>query len=188
MIGYDVFINNGVEAFSTEGKTITVNEATIKCDSDFLAHHMHLHNQLIPESVAKEVLSQFAICAAELMGQGYQIQFKNGNDVVMRLYPDIHIKGGNINLTRAQELDPTVTEITTENAGDLVTKAGVTIRAKAECESKFTELLHATKSSLQRGKIVERAKVMRKDSTNESNTGNNNSGDNGGEGGGANNE
>ena len=30
----------------------------------------------------------------------------------MRLYADIHIKGGNINLARAKELDPSVTEIT----------------------------------------------------------------------------
>ena len=61
------------------------------------------------------------------MAMGYAVVLKNGNDAALRIYPDIHIKGGNINLARAKELDPTVTDLTLENAGDLATKAGVTV-------------------------------------------------------------
>ncbi len=32
------------------------------------------------------------------MAMGFAIQFKNGQDVLMRIYPDVHLKGGNINL------------------------------------------------------------------------------------------
>ena len=74
------------------------------------------------------------------MAMGYAVVLKNGNDA-LRIYPDASRAGGNINLCCAKELDPTVTDLTLENAGDLATKAGVTVRAKAECESKFTELL-----------------------------------------------
>ena len=164
MLKYNGYVNNGVEAFGTEGKTVSVNEIVDTCDSKFLAHHISSHNALIPEQVAYNVLENFAVVAAELMAQGMAIQFKNGNDVVMRIYPDIHVKGGNINLARAQELIPGTTEITTENAGALIDKAGVTVRAKAECEQKFTELLLDQKASLQRVNIIEKAKVMRKDS------------------------
>ncbi|MBR0540449.1 MAG: hypothetical protein IJK36_09555 [Bacteroidales bacterium] len=94
---------------------------------------------------------------------GFAIQLKNGNDVAMRFYPDIHVKGGNINLARARELDPTVAELTLENAGALVDKAGVTVRAKAECEQKFTDLLLSMGASVQRKEVVEKAKVTRTD-------------------------
>ena len=102
------------------------------------------------------------------MSQGFAIQFLSGNDVAMRIYPDIHVKGGNINLARAQELIPGTTEITAENAGDLVSRAGVTVRAKAECEQKFTEMLMAESSGIQRKEIIEKARVVRKDSNGDS--------------------
>ena len=75
------------------------------------------------------------------------------------------MKGGNINLVRAKELDPTVTELTKENAGDLVNKAGVVVRAKAECEPKFTELLLYMGAGISRKDVIERAMVARKDDT-----------------------
>lgn len=160
MVEYNVQVNNGVEAFGTEGKTISVNEVVKTVDSKFLAHHIAMHNSLIPEQVAADVLQNFSVVAAELMAQGMAIQFKNNQDVVMRLYPDVKIKGGNINLIRAKELDSTVTEITTENAAGLVAKAGVIVRAYAECEQKFNDLLKAQGVSVQLKDVVEKAKVM----------------------------
>lgn len=56
-----------------------------------------------------------------------------------------------------------MTELTLENAGSLVDKAGVTVRAKAECEQKFTELLLSMGASVNRKEVVEKAKVERKD-------------------------
>ena len=47
------------------------------------------------------------------------------------------------------------------NAGALVDKAGVTVRAKAECEQKFTELLLSMGASVNRKEMVEKAKVVR---------------------------
>ena len=160
---YDIQINNGVEAFGTAGqKTITVNESVKTVDAKFLAHYISLHNPTIPQQTAESVLANFVECSAELMAQGNAIQLKNGQDVAMRLYPDIHIKGGNINLERARQLDPSVTEITTENATQLVQKAGVTVRAYAEVEQKFTDLLLAQGASVTAsGKITEKAAVQR---------------------------
>ncbi|MBQ7181922.1 MAG: hypothetical protein IJR87_11630 [Bacteroidaceae bacterium] len=164
MIQYKVYLNNGIEAFGIDQKTITVNEMVQTCGTDDLAREISHKNPLIPVQVAESVLQNFCEAAAQLMAMGFAIQLKNGNDVALRIYPDIHVKGGNINLARAKELDPTVTELTLENAGDLVSKAGVTVRAKAECQRKFTELLMSMNPSVIRNDVVERAKVLRTDS------------------------
>ena len=169
MFHYNIQINNGNEAFGTEGKTITVNEVIQTADLKALSREINHENMLIPVQVAESVLQNFAKAAVNLMSQGFAIQFKSGDDVIMRIYPDMHIKGGNINLARAQELIPGTTEITKENAGDLVTKAGVSVRAYAECGRKFTEMLLAESSGIQRNEIIEKDRVMRKDGTEETN-------------------
>lgn len=172
MIKYDVQLNQGNEALQT-GKTITANELLLTCDEKALAREIHHQNQLIPEDVAASVLGYFGKAAAQLMAMGFAIQFKQGQDVLMRIYPDVHLKGGNINLERAKQLDPTVTELTLENAGDLATKAGVTVRVRCESEVKFTELLNAEGYSIERNSIKEAAYVAKKgsDATGDDNTG-----------------
>ena len=164
MIKYDVQLNNGVEAFGT-GKTITANEVLLTCDEKALAREIHHQNSLIPEDVAASVLGYFGKAASQLMAMGFAIQFKNGQDVLMRIYPDIHLKGGNINLERAKQLDPTVTDLTLENAGDLATKAGVSVRVRCESEVKFTELLQTEGFSIERNSVKEAAYVAKKGST-----------------------
>lgn len=160
---YSVSLNLGNEYIGANEKTITANEVVETVDEQALAREISHENPLIPEQVAKAVLENFCKAAASLMSMGFAIQLKNGKDVALRLYPDIHVKGGNINLSRARELDPTVTELTLQNAGALVDKAGVTVRAKAECEQKFTELLLSMGASVQRKEVVEKAKVTRAD-------------------------
>lgn len=160
---YQVWLNQGNEAIGS-GKTITANEIVETADEKALAREIHHLNQLIPEQVAEAVLANFCAAAAQLMAMGYAVVLKNGNDDALRIYPDIKIKGGNINLARAKELDPSVSELKMENAGDLALKAGVTVRAKAECEAKFTELLLAQGASVERKAVVEKAFVARKGS------------------------
>lgn len=162
MIKYQISVNQGNEALGTT-KSISANEFVETVDEQALAREIHHLNALIPEQVAASVLQNFCQAAAQLMAMGYAVVLKNGNDAAIRIYPDIHIKGGNINLARAKELDPTVTDLTKENAGDLVTKAGVTVRAKAECEKKMTDLLIGAGISLERKEVVERAYVARKE-------------------------
>ena len=178
---YTISINNGVEAFGTAGqKTITVNEELKTVDAKFLAHYISLHNPTIPQQTAQSVLENFVECAAELMAQGNAIQLKNGQDVALRLYGDIHIKGGNINLQRARELMPGLTEITPENAQELVNRAGITVRAYAEVEQKFTDLLLAQGASVtSSGRVVEKATVARKDGTDGGSSDDNGNGENG---------
>ena len=158
---YQGQLNLGNAALGTE-KTITANEIVDTVDLKALAREIHHQNELIPAQVAENVLENFAQAAAELMAMGFAIQFRKGNDVFMRIYPDIHVKGGNINLARAKQLDPTVTELTLENAGALIDKAGgVTVRVRAEVEKKFTDLLMQETSSVERKGIVEKAYVER---------------------------
>jgi len=161
MIKYDVQLNQGNEALQT-GKTITANELLLTCDEKALAREIHHQNSLIPEDVAASVLGYFGKAAAQLMAMGFAIQFKNGQDVLMRIYPDIHLKGGNINLERAKQLDPTVTDLTLENAGELATKAGITVRVRCESEVKFTELLQTEGFSIERNSVKELAYVAKK--------------------------
>ena len=163
---YNVSLNQGNEALGS-GKSITVNEVLNTVDEHALAHHIHLHNQLIPEQVAESVLQNFIDAAAELMSMGFAIQLRNKQDVALRIYPDIHVKGGNITLEKAREIDPTVTDLTLENAGELVSRVGVTVRARAEVEQKFTDLLLSQGASLERKEVVERAYVQKKDGSGE---------------------
>ena len=185
MIQYEVCLNQGNEALQT-GKSITANEVLLTCDEKALAREIHHQNSLIPEDVAASVLSYFGKAAAQLMAMGFAIQFKDGQDVLMRIYPDIHLKGGNINLTRAQELDPEVTDLTLENAGDLATKVGVTVKVRCESEVKFSELLEKEGYSIERKGVVERAYVNKKTTDGEETGGgdDNQGGDNNGNGGG----
>ena len=155
MIEYKGQLNLGNEALGTE-KTITANEVVRTADTQALAREIHHQNTLIPEQVAKAVLDNFCAAAAELMAMGFAIQLQNGEDVAMRIFPDIHVNGGNINLKRAKELDPTVTELTVDNAGELIDKAGgVTVRVRAVVQQKFTELLDAEGVKVQRVGVVE---------------------------------
>ena len=163
MIDYKGQLNLGNEAFGTE-KTITANEVLRTAGEDALAREIaHASHDLIPEAVAKMVLENFCKAACELMAMGFAIQLKNGDDVAIRILPDIHVKGGNINLARAKQLDPTVTELTLENAGDLIDKAGgVTCRVRAIVQQKFTDLLNLEGVKVQRTGVVEVPYVQRK--------------------------
>ena len=162
MIEYKGQLNMGNEAFGTE-KTITANESLRTCDTKALAREIaHASHDLIPEQVAAMVLENFCKAAAEKMAEGFAIQLNNGSDVAIRIFPDIHVKGGNINLARAKELDPTVTELTVENAGDLIDKAGgVTCRVRATCMQKFTDLLEKEEYQVKRTGIEVKAYVER---------------------------
>ena len=161
MIEYKGQLNMGNEALGTE-KTITANEVLRTCDTKALAREINHQNKLIPEDVAAAVLGYFCKAAVEKMSEGFAIQLYNGSDVAIRIFPDIHVKGGNINLTRAQELDPTVTELTEENAGELIDKAGgVQVRVRATCMQKFTDLLEKEEYQVKRVGIETKAYVER---------------------------
>ena len=169
MFYYNICINNGVEAFGTEGKTITVNEVLQTADIKALAREIHHENMLIPEQVAESVLQNFAKAAVNLMSMGFAIQFKSNDNVVMRIYPDIKLKSGNINLDKAKELMPDDVhneEEMVEQAGNLVAKVGITVRAHAECERKFTEMLMAESSGIERKDIIEKPRIMKNDEEN----------------------
>ena len=151
----------GNETLGTE-KTITANESLRTCDMKALAREISHQNALIPEDVAASVLGYFCKAAVQKMAEGFAIQLYNGQDVAIRIFPDIHVKGGNINLTRAKELDPTVTELTAENAGELIDKAGgVTVRVRATCMQKFTDLLDKEEYQVKRIGIETKAFVER---------------------------
>ena len=179
MIEYRGQLNEGNEALGSE-KTITANEDLRTCDLKALAREINHQNKLIPEDVAAAVLGYFCKAAVEKMAEGFAVQLTSGEDVAIRIFPDIHIVGGNINLARAKELDPTVTELTAENAGALIDKAGVKCRVRATCMQKFTDLLEKEEYQLTRTGIDTKPYVAKKDSDDDNTqTG----GDNGGGGG-----
>ena len=161
MIEYKGQLNEGNEALQSE-KTLTANEVLRTCDTKALAREISHQNALIPEQVAAAVLENFCKAAVEKMAEGFAITLNSGNDVAIRIFPDIHIKGGNINLARAKELDPTITELTAENAGELIDKAGgVTCRVRATCMQKFTDLLEKEEYQLKRIGIETKPYVAR---------------------------
>ena len=180
MIEYRGQLNEGNEALGSE-KTITANEDLRTCDLKALAREINHQNKLIPEDVAAAVLGYFCKAAVEKMSEGFAVQLTSGEDVAIRIFPDIHIVGGNINLARAKELDPTVTELTLENAGALIDKAGVKCRVRATCMQKFTDLLEKEEYQLTRTGIDTKPYVAKKDSDDD----NSQTGGNAGGGGGS---
>jgi len=156
MIKYKIRLNKEVENVNMSGKSITVKQVVKACDESALAKEISHLNPLIPEQVAKSVLDNFCEAALNLMSMGFAVHLKNGNDVAMRLYPDVQVDGGSINLQKAQELDPDITELTLDNASDLVQKAGLTVRVKAVCQPKFSERLRKRGLTLHKTEVVER--------------------------------
>jgi hypothetical protein len=183
MIEYKGQLNMGNEALGAD-KTITANEQVRTCDTKALAREISHQNSLIPEDVAASVLSYFCKAAVQKMAEGFAVQLTNGNDVALRIFPDVHVKGGNINLARAKELDPTVTELTEENAGALIDKAGVIVRVRAICQQKFTDLLDAEEYQLKRTGVEVVPYVAKGNGNNENENENENQGGNGGGNGG----
>ena len=116
--------------------------------------------------MAALVLSHFAKASAEKMSEGFRIQFNVDGKVAMIIFPDIHVKGGNINLARAQQLDPTVTELTEQNAGELIDKAGgVTVKVRAIVQQKFTDLLNKDGVKVERIGVETKAYVEKKNAS-----------------------
>ena len=181
MLKFNVCLNQGNEALQT-GKSITANEVCETADNKFVAHHVELHTHgIITEDIAKIVLDNFCETVAELVGQGYAVQLCKDGDVMLRIFPDIHLNGDSINLARAQQLDPTVTDLTLQNAGDLAARVGVTVKPRATVSAKFIDLLDAKKGTVERNAVVEKSYVARNGSTagNDSGNGSGNGGNQG---------
>ena len=161
MISYKGQLNEGNAALGTE-KTITANEDIRTCDLKALAREINHQNALIPEDVAASVLGYFCKAAVQKMAEGFAVQLTSGSDVAIRIFPDVHIKGGNINLARAKELDPSITKLTEDVVGQLIDKAGVQVRVRATCMQKFTDLLESEGYQLSRSGVETKSYVERK--------------------------
>lgn len=164
---YQIFIQNGNENFGTEGSTVYVAEKLQKLRKEYIANRIHEKNKLVPIQVIDDVLSNFVTVTAEAMAEGMPVQLTDGDDVMIRIYPDMSIKGGNINLERAKELIPGLTEITPENAAELVQKAGIQLRVKVESQAKFLELVKSFKPTMEStGYVIVKDKVLKSNADN----------------------
>ena len=161
MIDYLIKINNGNENIGSDIKSITVKEKVKTAGVKALSREIHLLNQLIPEQVAAAVLDNFCEAAAALMAMGQAVVLKSKGKAAIRLIPDVKLNGRNITLARAQQLDNTVTDLTADNAGELVGRVGVRVRARAVCEAAMTQLLHNAGVTTQKAAIVDVPKVSR---------------------------
>ena len=193
MVDFNIFINNGNEAFGTTGKTITVNEQPKDVSLDFVAEELHHKMRHLEKEDITMVLSRFLDVAARMMAEGFGIQYTNTKDaVMMRLYTDARLACQSINLQKAMELMPGV--VTDEasmvaHARELVALAGVKLRPYVEVQQKFHDLLAQYNPKGQAKDIVERAYVEKKDSddangANGNANGNANGGDGNGDGNG----
>lgn len=161
MIEYTIKINNGNEYINSNAKSITVKEKVKTAGAKDLSREIHMLNKLIPEQVALSVLDNFCEAAAALMAMGQAVVLKSKGKAAIRLIPDVKLNGRNITLARAQQLDNTVTDLTADNAGELVGRVGVRVRARAVCEAAMTQLLQNAGVTTQKAAIVDVPKVSR---------------------------
>ena len=177
-IDYKVKLNNGNENIGAAEKTITVQEVVKTATNKDIAREVFLLNPLIPEQVTLSVLENFCRAAANLMAMGHAVILQSQGRAALRIYPDIKLNGRNITLARAQQLDNTITDLTEDNAGDLVARVGVRVRARAVCEPAMTKLLQAAGVSTQKKDTINIPKILRAN-----NNGGNSGGGNTGGGG-----
>ena len=176
MIEYTIKINNGNENIGNNAKSITVKEKVRTAGVKDLSREIHLLNTLIPEQVAASVLDNFCDAAAALMAMGQAVVLKSKGKAAIRLIPDVKLNGRNITLAKAQQLDDTITDLTPDNAGDLVQRVGVRVRARAECAPAMTKLLQAAGVTVQKKDTINVPKILR----NNNNGGNSGGGNTGG--------
>ena len=165
MILYNVLINNGNENIGAEGQTITLQEQLTPAGNTEVARQITHQNSLIPISLSELMVEYTLKGILELLALGHVVQLKIGNNVMLRIWPDVKPVGGdNINLARAQEKDPTITEFTVENAGRIVDLFGVNLKVQAEVQVKLSEMLRDLKPEVCRDKVINRPKVTRTES------------------------
>ena len=163
MVKYFLQLNNGNEAFNT-GKTITANESVETCDAAELAREIAHYAEVVNERTCKFVLDNLLAACVQKMSEGKAVVLTLDGKAALRIYPDVHLKAGSINLAKAQELDATVTDLTMDNIGDIAQKAGgVTMRAKAEVEQPLTDALLKMGASIRLEGKKEIARVLRKE-------------------------
>lgn len=163
MVKYTLNLNNGSEVLNT-GKSITANEAVETCDAAELAREIAHYAEVVNERTCKFVLDNLLAACVQKMSEGKAVVLTLDGKAALRIYPDVHLKAGSINLAKAQELDPTVTDLTMENISDLATKAGgVVLRAKAEVEQPLTDALLKMDSTVRLDGKKEIARVLRKE-------------------------
>ena len=180
MVKYNLQINNGVEAFGTTGKTITANEVVETCDAAELAREIAHYAEVVNERTCKFVLDNLLAACVQKMSEGKAVVLTLDGKAALRIYPDVHLKCGNINLAKAQKLDPTVTEISLENVSDLAQKAGgVVLRAKAEVEQPLTDALAKLDPTIRLNEKKEMPRIARANSQGGTGGGNPNPNDNG---------
>ena len=161
MIEYQGQINLPNQNIGQTEKTITANEVVRTCDAKALAKEVvHEVNNIVNAGVAELIINSFCRAMAGKMTEGFAIQFMNDQDVMMRIFPDVHVntKSKNINLSKARELldNAQLTEAQmVEHAGELIDKVGVKVSVRAVVQQKFTDLLEKEGYSLKRTGIVE---------------------------------
>ena len=168
MVKYNLQLNNGVEAFGTTGKTITANEVVETCDAAELAREIAHYAEVVNERTCKFVLDNLLAACVQKMSEGKAVVLTLDGKAALRIYPDVRLKAGSINLAKAKELDKTVTDLTMDNISDLATKAGgVVLRAKAEVEQPMTDALLKMGASVHMDGKKEIARILRKENQGE---------------------
>ena len=130
-----------------------------------IAREVYQLNPLIPEQVTLSVIENICQAAANLMSMGHAVTLQSKGRAALRIYPDVSLRGRNITLARAQQLDDTITELTTANAGDLVSRVGVRVRVRAACQPAFAKLLQDAGISTQRKDTINMPKILQGGST-----------------------
>ena len=167
MIKYTLNLNNGSEVLNT-GKTITANESVETCDAAELAREIAHYAEVVNERTCKFVLDNLLAACVQKMSEGKAVVLTLDGKAALRIYPDVHLKAGSINLAKAKELDKTVTDLTMDNISDIATKAGgVVLRAKAEVEQPMTDALMKMGASVRMDGKKEIARILRKENQGE---------------------
>lgn len=158
MIEYQGQVNLPNAKFGVTEKTITANEVVRTCDAKALAKEVaHQNHDIITPGIAEMVINSFCKACADKMTEGFALQLPVDDKVAVRFFPDIHVKGGNINLKRAKELMPGVVtdeETMVAHAGELIDKAGLKVSVRAVVQQPFTDLLEKEGYQLKRTGIV----------------------------------
>lgn len=138
---YNINVNQGNEVLGS-GPSISVEEsprgtASIKD----ITKHMHLMNGLMPEKVCQDAVELFGETLIHLAAQGIRVPlFGFKGKRFCTIYMDLKLDR-NISLADVQAIDPTITELTEDNAKQFVNPKDIKARLYFETEDGGNEAL-----------------------------------------------
>ena len=152
-LGYIIKVNRGVKSLGT-GESLTVEKEHMPTATmEDIASHMSLSNPLIPKESVQMYASEYEKTLLYFLSLGYKVPlFGSYGKSLATMEANVKLKD---TMTLIQAKHPEITELTLENAKDLVDAKDIYVYVTIEAEKKLNEGLREKMEGLTRVDVKE---------------------------------